>query len=101
MCPRFAQSLTHFAPPKIDEVVNARCVKIITGRGMPKWGDSGVSCGDLHIAFDIVFPERLDALQAELVTCALTLPKVVPDERKKQISFALQGKALEAPKTDE
>ena len=43
----------------------------------------------------------LDALQAELVTCALTLPKVVPDERRKQISFALQGKALEAPKAEE
>jgi hypothetical protein len=28
-------------------------------------------------------------------------PKVVPDERKKQISFALQGKALEQPKADE
>ena len=86
---------------QIDEVVNARCLKTITGRGMPKWGDSGVACGDLHISFDIVFPERLDALQAELVTCALTLPKVVPDERKKQISFVLQGKALEAPKSDE
>ena len=68
---------------------------------MPKWGDSGVSCGDLKIAFDIVFPERLDALQAELVICTLTLPKVVSDERKRQVSFALQGKALEAPKADE
>ncbi len=48
-----------------------------------------------------MFPERLDAPQAELVTCALTLPKVVPDERKLQISFALQGKALQAPKADE
>ena len=86
---------------QIDEVVNPRCVKTITGRGMPKWGDSGVTCGDLLISFDVVFPERLDALQTELVTCALTLPKVVPDERKRQISFVLQGKALEAPKAEE
>jgi hypothetical protein len=28
----------------------------------------GVSCGDLHIAIDIVFPERPDALQAQFVT---------------------------------
>ena len=31
---------------QIDEVVNAKCVKTITGRGMPKWGDSGVACGE-------------------------------------------------------
>jgi hypothetical protein len=30
---------------------------------MTKWGDSGSSCGDLQIAFDIVFTERLDVLQ--------------------------------------
>jgi hypothetical protein len=31
----------------------------------------------------------------------MLLRKVVPDERKKQIIFALQGKAVEAPKADE
>jgi hypothetical protein len=30
---------------QVDEVVNARSIKTITGRGMPKWGDSGVACG--------------------------------------------------------
>lgn len=45
---------------RVDDVIHPGYVHVVTGRGMPR-RSSPDQCGDLHIAFDITFPGRVEA----------------------------------------